>query len=250
MSSKFTWGRKLTKKPLQIDDLVVGYGSSDVLRVVSLEVGKNEAVALVGPNGAGKSTLLRAISGLVPPRSGNIRLFGADISTLPSWEIAQSGVAHTPQGRMCFGALSVEENLLMGAYRFPMTKARSRLSLIYDVFPVLREKRNQMSAELSGGQQQMVAIGRSVMAEPRLLLLDEPSLGLSPVLVGEMSKLLGNIREVFGTAFLLAEQNTRLALKVTDRVYVLRTGTITLQGQSEGMFDAVRDAYFGHVEQT
>jgi branched-chain amino acid transport system ATP-binding protein len=232
-------------RALDIQGLVVTYGIIPALRGTNIRVEKGETVALIGPNGAGKTTLLRAVSGLATIEAGAIRTDGRDITRLLPWEIAGLGVAHVPQGRRCFGGLTVEENLTVGGYRLTLPRARLQMEAVYDAFPVLLSKRRQMAAELSGGQQQMLAIGRALMSTPGLLLLDEPSLGLSPVMVQEVIKTLASLVGRFGTAVLLAEQNTRLALRMSRRAYVLRGGRIVLEGESAAISGELRQALFG-----
>jgi len=244
-SLKCIWAMTRNDIVLEVRALEVRYGIIPALRGVDIEVANGELVALVGPNGAGKTTLLRAISGLQLASAGAIRLDRTDITRLSPWEIATLGVAHVPQGRRVFPALSVEENLTVGGYRLPSREVRGRLETIYSTFPILVSKRRQMAAELSGGQQQMLVIGRALMLAPRLLLLDEPSLGLSPVIIQEMASTLRNLVTSFGTAILLAEQNTRLALKIAPRAYVIRAGKIVLEGESAVIAKDVQQAYLG-----
>jgi branched-chain amino acid transport system ATP-binding protein len=215
------------------------------LRGIDLAIAAGEVVAVVGPNGAGKTTLLCAISGSVPVAAGTIAFNGADITGLPPWTIATQGIAHVPQGRRCFAALTVEENLILGGYRLAGNRQAAKLSEIYDMFPVLRTKRRDQAATLSGGQQQMLAIGRGLMSEPRLLLLDEPSLGLSPLLVQEMAQTLRRLADQVKVSIVLAEQNTRLALRVSSRAYVLQGGACVHQGASDEIAPNLHAAYLG-----
>ena len=219
---------------LTVSDLRVGYtGKVDVLHGVSLEVSEREAVAILGANGAGKSTLLRAISGLLQPRSGTIAFGGEEISGRAPHLIARAGIAHVPEGREIFVRQSVAENLRLGA--MGAADADGRLGGLLEVFPVLDEKLDQAAGELSGGQQQMLAIARGLMSSPKLLMLDEPSLGLSPKLVDEVTGLLGRIRSELGVTVLLVEQNAAVAAGVADRAYVMRRGRIALEEKAEAL---------------
>ena len=221
------------KMTLTMRDVHAGYGSASVLRGVSLDVAEGETVALVGANGAGKSTLLKTISGLVRVRAGDIVFDGAPLATLSGSQRVRRGIAHVPEGRDVFGGLTVEENLRLGAYAVRRDAAAheidKRLADVLERFPVLRERLDRPAAELSGGQQQMLAIGRGLMARPRLLLLDEPSLGLSPSLVERIFAILRDLRGA-GISVLIAEQNARMTLAVADRGYVLENGSIVAQG--------------------
>ena len=219
---------------LKIADLAAGYtGKVDVLHGVSLQVAEKEAVAILGANGAGKSTLLRTISGLLAPRSGSIELLGSDIAGHPPHLIAQSGIAHVPEGREIFVRQTVGENLRLGA--MGADDADDRLAHLLEVFPVLREKLGQHAGELSGGQQQMLAIARGLMSSPKLLMLDEPSLGLSPKLVDEVADLLRRVRADLGVTVLLVEQNAAVAAGVADRAYLMRRGRIALEEKAEAI---------------
>ena len=219
---------------LEIKDLTAGYtGKVDVLHGVSLEVGEKEPVAILGANGAGKSTLLRTISGLIEPREGSIKFAGEEIGGRPPHLIAQSGIAHVPEGREIFVRQTVAENLHLGAMGAP--NREERLAQLLEVFPVLEEKLDQHAGELSGGQQQMLAIARGLMSSPRLLMLDEPSLGLSPKLVDEVTELLAKVRAELGVAVLLVEQNAAVAAGVAGRAYVMRRGRIALEEKAEAL---------------
>jgi branched-chain amino acid transport system ATP-binding protein len=219
---------------LRISDLVAGYtGKVDVLHGVSLEVADKEAVAILGANGAGKSTLLRTISGLLGARSGEISFRGDDITGMPPHRIAQSGIAHVPEGREIFVYQTVAENLKLGA--MDADDADERLTQLLEVFPILEEKLGQDAGELSGGQQQMLAIARGLMSSPKLLMLDEPSLGLSPKLVDEVGALLAKVRAELGVTVLLVEQNAAVAAGVADRAYVMRSGRIALEEKAEAI---------------
>ena len=218
---------------LQLDNLSAGYGAAQVLHGVSLSVANGEMVALVGANGAGKTTLLKTISGLVQPRSGSAELAGKPLSGLSSVARVELGLAHVPEGRQVFGDLSVAENLEIGAYTqlrgLSKEELARRADEVYRIFPILKERESQPAGGLSGGQQQMLAIGRGLMLKPKLLLLDEPSLGLSPILVTEIFRVLATLRET-GCSILLSEQNARLSLAIADRGYVIETGKIVRTG--------------------
>jgi branched-chain amino acid transport system ATP-binding protein len=218
---------------LEVRGLHAGYGEVEVLRGVDLDVGPGELVALVGANGAGKSTLLKCISGLVPPTSGTIRLGPRSIGGVPPARIVRLGIAHVPEGRQVFGRLSVGDNLRLGAYsqlrQLTQPEIAARIDEVCRIFPALSGRLGEEAALLSGGQQQMLAIARGLMAAPRLLLLDEPSLGLAPVLVGEIFVVLRGLRRA-GVGLLLVEQNARLGLAIADRGYVLETGRVVLSG--------------------
>jgi branched-chain amino acid transport system ATP-binding protein len=216
------------------------------LRGVSLEVRAGELVCLVGANGAGKSSTLRAISGLLPPASGSIRLDGDEIGRMSPREIVRRGIAHCPEGRRVFPHLTVAENLRMGAYVRRDGEITTDLDTVYGHFPVLRERAAQAAGTLSGGEQQMLAIGRALMARPRLILFDEPSLGLAPALVAATFEIIGGIR-ARGTTVLMVEQNAYAALRLADRAYVMETGRITLSGAARDLIDDehVKRAYLG-----
>ena len=221
------------------------YGRIPALKGVDLEVNAGELVALVGGNGAGKTTLLRAISG-VRASSGSILFEGNDISGLPPERRVALGIIQVPEGRQVFGPLAIEDNLRLGAWRRGRKNAKRTLERVYGMFPVLAERRSEPAGTLSGGQQQMLAIGRALMAEPRLLLLDEPSMGLAPKLVAEIFACIRHLR-AGDTALLLVEQNARAALAIADRGYVMETGRIVLAGTGAGLLadEAVRSAYLG-----
>ena len=230
---------------LEVNDLTVRYGLATALNAVSVRVEEGESVFVVGPNGAGKSTLLRAISGLERAAGGTIALGGESLKGLDPWTIAQRGIAHVPQNRRCFGPLTVEENLIMGAYRQPKPEVREGLESVYEVFPVLGEKRNQKSQQLSGGQQQMVVVGRALMAKARLIMLDEPSLGLAPMLVDNLGDTLRRIRNDLGTSILIVEQNVNLALGIGSRGYMLQSGRLIGEGEPDELRGRLREAYLG-----
>jgi branched-chain amino acid transport system ATP-binding protein len=233
---------------LQISDLSIYYGKSIALRSVTLEVGDGEIVSLLGANGAGKSTTLRTISGLLTPRSGEIVFMGEKISGLPPHKVVRKGISHCPEGRRIFPDLSVYENLvMMGAYlRSDKKEVMDSLESIYVLFPKLKERRHQKGGTLSGGEQQMLAIGRALMSKPKLLLLDEPSLGLAPSAVQDLARKIREIHES-GVTVLLVEQNAHMALGISDRAYVLEVGEITLSGKAKDLIqiDQVRKAYLG-----
>jgi len=224
---------------LSVDAIHTYYGDSHVLHGVSLEVQPGEAVALLGRNGVGKTTLIRSIVGFTPPRDGRIRLDGRDIGGWPSYRIARAGLALVPQGRRIFAPLSVDENLAIGARRGVWSR-----DTIEDVFPRLRERRAQSGGTLSGGEQQMLAIGRALMTNPRLLLLDEPSEGLAPAVVREIGRVLVRLKQS-GLAILLVEQNVPLALRVAERVYVMSKGQIVYHGPSSALDDDIKRRFLG-----
>jgi branched-chain amino acid transport system ATP-binding protein len=233
---------------LEVSELRVNYGAVAAIRGVNLHVAAGEVVALLGANGAGKSTMLRTISGLSRPRGGRILLEGTPIHRLPPSRIVRLGIAHCPEGRRVFGNLTVAENLRLGAAaradRAGFAEDRER---IYAMFPILRERMTQSAGTLSGGEQQMLAVGRALMARPRVLLLDEPSLGLAPLLVQQIFRTLGELKAA-GVTMLLVEQNIKLALDLADRAYVLRTGEVSLAGSAAELkveHEKVAAAYLG-----
>lgn len=226
---------------LRITDLNAGYGKVPVLRDVSLNVGHGEIVAVIGPNGAGKSTLLKAISGLIRPHSGQINFHDASIAGLPPHRVTKTGIAHVPEGGRLFVNMSVAENLLMGAYGNRAGLKTGILDEIYQLFPVLRDRRNQLAGTLSGGEKQMLAIGRGLASRPKFLMLDEPSLGLAPKLVDNIYERLHLLRER-GLTVLLIEQNTTYALELADRGYVLENGRIVLEGSGRELSQS------GHIK--
>ena len=233
---------------LRLDNIQVYYGHIHALKSVSLTVEEGEIVTLIGANGAGKSTTLRAISGLIPVRQGGVWLKGRAITNLPPHEIVRAGVGHVPEGRGIFPRLTVRENLEMGAFivKNP-AEARQRLEFVFQLFPRLAERLGQKGGTLSGGEQQMLAIGRGVMARPRILLLDEPSMGLSPVLVETIFAMILELHQREGTTILLVEQNANMALRFAARAYVLETGRIVLAGPAREIAanPQVREAYLG-----
>ena len=232
---------------LQVESIDVFYGKIHALKSVSLKVGDGELVALIGSNGAGKSTMLRTISGLLRTKQGRITYNGQRIDALPPYEIARLGISHCPEGRRLFGQLTVQENLRLGA-----VNERNRATLadafeeVYTLFPRLKERRRQVASTLSGGEQQMLAIGRALMGRPRLLMLDEPSLGLAPLVVELIFEVIRRIKEQRGT-LLLVEQNARQALAIADRAYVIETGRVILEGDAAALRanPQVEEAYLG-----
>jgi len=231
---------------LQIEGLASRYGRIPALKGIDLHVGEGELVSLVGANGAGKTTLLRALSGVQPVSAGRVRFDGADITAAPPDKRVRLGMVQVPEGRQVFGPLSVEDNLRLGAYLRSKAEAANAIERIYVMFPVLKEKRRQPSGTLSGGQQQMLAIGRGLMAAPRLLLLDEPSMGLAPRLVEEIFACVRSLKQAATTIFLV-DQNARAALAVADRAYVLETGRVVLAGSGAELLEnrQVQEAYLG-----
>lgn len=233
---------------LEIADLHAYYGNIHALKGVSLTVGSGEIVTLIGGNGAGKTTTLNVISGLVEPRGGQVRLDGVDLTETPPHQVVQHGIVHVPEGRRVFSRLTVEENLRMGAYIRGPAEAREGLERAYSIFPRLKERRGQVAGTLSGGEQQMLAIARGLMARPTILLLDEPSMGLAPVLV---ELIFDTIREIHkaGTAILLVEQNAHMALETADRGYILQSGRIILADTAGNLAanEQVRQAYLGEI---
>jgi branched-chain amino acid transport system ATP-binding protein len=240
-----------TEQLLSIEDLSVNYGAISAVRGVTLAVAPGEVVALLGANGAGKSTILRTISGLIRPRSGAIQFAGDRIDRLPPSRIVRIGVAHCPEGRRVFGSLTVAENLRLGAAtRTDLGSVATDRERLYDLFPILRERMRQSAGTLSGGEQQMLALARALMAKPKLLLLDEPSLGLAPIVVQSIFRTLAELKAT-GVAMLLVEQSISLALGVADRAYVLRTGEVSLSGTAEELranYEIVAAAYLGARE--
>jgi branched-chain amino acid transport system ATP-binding protein len=224
-----------------------GYGAVPAISDVSITVGEGEAVGLLGANGAGKSTTLRAISGLVRPTSGSITFLGTNITSLPAYKITELGIAHVPEGRQVFPELTVKENLEIGSYIACAKAARARtLELVFNIFPVLAERRKQLAGTMSGGEQQMLAVGRGLMLQPRLLMLDEPSLGLAPVVTDATFEKIEEIHAM-GTAILLVEQNVSRALTLVKRAYVLESGKVIMEGKSAELAnnEQVRTAYLG-----
>ena len=233
---------------LEIKDLAVSYGTITALHDVSLRVGKGDIVTLIGANGAGKSTTLRTISGLLKAQSGSIKYEGEEISNQPPHKIVARGISHVPEGRMIFANLTVRENLLMGAYlRKKRNELNTEFDFIFGMFPRLKERLLQVAGTLSGGEQQMLAIGRALMSKPRCLMLDEPSLGIAPILVKTIFQKIAEINKSLGITILLVEQNANLALEVSNYGYVLETGRIILHDQSSALRanERVKSAYLG-----
>ncbi len=232
---------------LEVKDLQVYYGVIQALRDVSFEVNEGEVIALIGANGAGKTTILHTVTGLIPARGGEVIFEGTDLLKIPAHKIVPLGIAHIPEGRHVFAQLSVYENLLMGAFtRKDKAEIEESLEGVYQRFPRLRERKNQFAGTLSGGEQQMLAMGRALMSKPRIILMDEPSMGLSPILVGEIFDIIKSISKS-GTTVLLVEQNAKKALSIADRAYVLETGKIVLTDDAKKLMDneQVKKAYLG-----
>ena len=233
---------------LEVTGLEVRYGSVTAVKGISLEVAEGEVVAIIGPNGAGKTSTLRAITGLVPTAGGRVVFRGTDVSRWKAHRIVTLGLGHAPEGRRLFPQMTVMENLRMGAYRRrgPVEIGRT-LARVEELFPRLAERRVQLAGTLSGGEQQMLAIGRALMAEPRLLVLDEPSFGLAPMIVREIGRIVRSINRERGVSVLLVEQNARMALGIAARAYVLETGRVALSGPSATLAESphVRAAYLG-----
>jgi branched-chain amino acid transport system ATP-binding protein len=232
---------------LDVENIKTYYGNIQALKGITIEVNEGECVTLIGSNGAGKSTTLRSISGLTPPRSGSIRLDGTEISQLPPQEIVGLGICQSPEGRKCFQRMSVRENLELGAYlRRDHAGIREDMDRVYDLFPRLKERETQKAGTMSGGEQQMLAIGRALMGRPRLLLLDEPSMGIAPILVERIYETIAEINRQ-GTTILLVEQNANFALEVSSRGYVLETGQVSLADASDALRTNpdVQKAYLG-----
>ena len=231
---------------LRLEKVVVDYGSIHALKEIDIDVNTGEVITLIGANGAGKSTTMKAIMGLIPVKSGKIWFDGKEITNLDTKNMVQSGIILSPEGRQVFPRFSVMDNLMMGAYLRPKTEIAESLQTVYDLLPKLKVRSGQLAGSLSGGEQQMHAIGRAMMGKPRMLLLDEPSLGLAPLIINEIFAMVDRIREM-GTTILLVEQNARIALKHSDRAYVLETGSIVLSDRADQLLesDEVRKAYFG-----
>jgi branched-chain amino acid transport system ATP-binding protein len=231
---------------LEIHDIHTFYGTIEALKGISLEVNEGEIVTLIGSNGAGKSTTLRSISGLTPPREGSIQFDGEEIGETPPQEIVQRGISQSPEGRRIFDRMTVRENLELGAYLRRDSNVASDMDRVFDLFPRLKEREKQKAGTMSGGEQQMLAIGRALMASPKLLLLDEPSMGLAPVLVERIYETVAEINKQ-GTTILLVEQNANFALEVSERAYVLETGTVALSDKASALREnpEVQRAYLG-----
>ena len=232
---------------LEVRDLQVYYGMIHAIKGISFDVNQGEVIALIGANGAGKTTTLHTITGLLAPKSGSVLFEGKDITKVPAHKIVSMGMAHVPEGRRVFAELSVYENLKMGAYtRKDKKEIEESLANVYKRFPRLEERKNQMAGTLSGGEQQMLAMGRALMSKPKIILMDEPSMGLSPIFVNEIFDIIRAVSES-GTTVLLVEQNAKKALSISDRAYVLETGTITMSGKAKDLLEdaAVKKAYLG-----
>lgn len=232
---------------LKVNEIDVFYGHIQALKGVSLEVNEGEIVTLIGANGAGKSTLLKTLSGLLKPKSGTIEYLGGSISGKPAQTIVKAGISHVPEGRRVFANMSVEENLELGAYlRKDKNEIRKDIEKVYGLFPRLLERRKQLSGTLSGGEQQMLAMGRAIMAKPKLLLLDEPSMGLAPLIVKTIFQIIEEINRE-GTTVLLVEQNANMALSIANRAYVIETGSVVASGSAAELqaSEEIKKAYLG-----
>lgn len=232
---------------LEVEDLNVYYGMIQALKGISFKVDEGEVIALIGANGAGKTTTLHALTGLVPAHSGRIVFEGQDLKKIPGHKIVSMGMAHVPEGRRVFAQLTVYENLKMGAYtRKDKEEINQTLQMVYERFPRLEERKNQLAGTLSGGEQQMLAMGRALMSKPKMILMDEPSMGLSPIFVNEIFDIIKKV-SADGVTVLLVEQNAKKALSIADRAYVLETGKIILQGDAGKLMndESVKKAYLG-----
>ncbi|MBO4610341.1 MAG: ABC transporter ATP-binding protein [Lachnospiraceae bacterium] len=231
---------------LKVENLHVYYGSIHAIKGVSFEVGEGEIVTLIGANGAGKSTTLNTVGGLLKPREGSIEFEGRSILGVAPHKVVNEGMALCPEGRRVFAQLSVKENLEMGAYTRPASEIPETLEMVYEHFPRLKERQSQMAGTLSGGEQQMLAMGRALMSKPKLMMLDEPSMGLAPILVDQIFEIIEALNKA-GTTILLVEQNAQMALSIADRAYVLETGRIVNTGTGKDLLndDSVKKAYLG-----
>ena len=232
---------------LKVTDLQVYYGVIQALKGISFEVNEGEVIALIGANGAGKTTILHTVTGLINQKAGKIEFEGKDISHTPAYKIVAEGMAHVPEGRRVFAELSVYDNLMMGAYtRKEKKEIAETLAMVYKRFPRLEERKKQMAGTLSGGEQQMLAMGRALMSKPKIILMDEPSMGLSPIFVNEIFEIIKAV-SASGTTVLLVEQNAKKALSIADRAYVLETGKIILEGDAKVLMndERVKKAYLG-----
>ena len=231
---------------LKVNDINVYYGAIHAIKGVSFEVNDGEVVTLIGANGAGKSTTLNTVCGLLHSRTGSIEFLDKNLASIPAHKIVELGMAHVPEGRRVFQQMTVEENLEMGAYTQPRSSIDPNLERVYEQFPRLKERRKQVAGTLSGGEQQMLAMGRGLMSNPKLLMLDEPSMGLAPILVEQIFDIIRQLHKA-GTTILLVEQNARMALSVADRGYVLETGKIVATGTGDELLhdEAVKKAYLG-----
>ena len=231
---------------LKVEDLHVYYGSIHAIKGISFEVNEREIVTLIGANGAGKSTTLNTVAGLLKPRSGSVQFEGKTVSGMPASKIVPQGMALCPEGRRVFQQMTVRENLEMGGYTRPASEIAPALDDVFERFPRLKERQRQIAGTLSGGEQQMLAMGRALMSKPKLLMLDEPSMGLAPILVEQIFDIIGELNRA-GTTILLVEQNAQMALSIATRAYVLETGHIVKEGDADALMhdDAVRKAYLG-----
>ncbi|MGN0392619.1 MAG: ABC transporter ATP-binding protein [Bariatricus sp.] len=232
---------------LEIKDIEVYYGMIQAIKGISFEVNEGEVIALIGANGAGKTTTLHTITGLLSPKKGSVIFEGKDITKVPAHKIVSLGIAHVPEGRRVFAELTVYENLKMGAYtRKDKDEIEKTLEMVYKRFPRLEERKNQLAGTLSGGEQQMLAMGRALMSHPKIIVMDEPSMGLSPILVNEIFDIIQEVSKS-GTTVLLVEQNAKKALSIADRAYVLETGKIVLEGDAKVLMndDSIKKAYLG-----
>lgn len=232
---------------LKITDLEVYYGVIQAIKGISFEVNEGEVIALIGANGAGKTTILHTVTGLIQPKKGKIEFEGTDITKVPAHKIVSMGMAHVPEGRRVFAQLSVYENLKMGAFtRSDKNEIEETLKMVYKRFPRLEERKNQLAGTLSGGEQQMLAMGRALMSHPKIILMDEPSMGLSPIFVNEIFDIIKEV-SAGGTTVLLVEQNAKKALSIADRAYVLEIGNIKLEGPADELMnnDAIKKVYLG-----
>lgn len=232
---------------LEIKDLFVYYGMIQAIQGISFDVEEGEVIALIGANGAGKTTILHTITGLLSAKSGKVTFDGHDLTKVPGHKIVSMGMAHVPEGRRVFAQMSVLQNLMMGAFtRKDKAEIAQTLETVYERFPRLKERQNQMAGTLSGGEQQMLAMGRALMSHPKIILMDEPSMGLSPIFVNEIFSIIKDV-SASGTTVLLVEQNAKKALSIANRAYVLETGKIVLSGQASELLnnDAVKKAYLG-----
>ena len=232
---------------LEVKDLQVYYGVIQALKGISFHVEQGEVIALIGANGAGKTTTLQTLTGIIPAKAGSIIYEGKNLTKIPAHKIVEMGMAHVPEGRRVFADMSVYENLLMGAYtRKDKNEIAETLKKVYERFPRLEERKNQLAGTLSGGEQQMLAMGRALMSHPKIILMDEPSMGLSPIFVNEIFDIIQEVSKS-GTTVLLVEQNAKKALSIADRAYVLETGKITMSGKASDLLndEAVQKAYLG-----
>lgn len=235
------------RKPLlKVEDIHVYYGAIHAIKGISFEVYEDEVVTLIGANGAGKSTTLNTVAGLLHPRSGSITFDGKSLLSMPSFKVVSQGIALCPEGRRIFQQMTVRENLEMGGYTRPAGEIEASIDEMYTLYPRLKEREKQIAGTLSGGEQQMLAMARALMSKPKLLMLDEPSMGLAPILVEQIFDIVQTLHKA-GTTILLVEQNAQMALSVADRAYVLETGNISMEGPADDLLhnDAVKKAYLG-----